>query len=692
MIGALLCVVLCAVADGPTAEAIAQASTGDRVQLIEAKLAQDRQTLSLAQDETARATAALTLAHDLLTLSWSQSLAAERVLLGTANQDERARTGALAGEVLDVVEPLLLSGSHQRALLPYRAAALTLLAALQDVTPNDAQAAWQGIDLRRQGARMVRLAGWSADHAGDLRGGSDRYTMVHRLGVTSETWLAQLNKRRALGQGQWPAAEYPWQIMLLAEARSASVDDVAASEALLADALPRLVRAGWDADEAAALLVDRMALFPAHRDLPFAGTSLARAAHAAAMVTRGDIDAWHDAPFDSAAGPWARVAARRAARILEARGDIPQAMAAWSGAGLAGDDAAARHAAAWLLGLRGDTDDGGVIGMLSAHALPEVARTARGVGLLRAGQTAQAIETWVKVPPGTRLQAGALAAAAARLQLVDLEQIASAVQRLRGAAMAASTDQDDPQRAQLASRAAGWTLAALIDHALEQDRVDEAKRMLNTDPARAYLDRSDALRLSAKVDLRSGDATDAMALLASHDLALARQLLVARATAVIGRRRGLAPQPAPVDPRGLRAVLPLMRAWLDLDEPHHQLLVADAMRLLGRGEVRRYRAMLQSQPGLADAMLGLAELLAVESDDEQRSEAMSLFRTLTHASLDANPDRWWLSQLRMLQLAADAGRPEGELQARLARLRHASPKLGGVQWARAIESAAQSGN
>ena len=702
MIAAALCMILANVfVDPPTPESIAVAAPADRPLLIEARLSADRQSLAETtieqgsggpRSQAARAKAALQLCHDLLTLGWSRTLAPERVLLGVAIEEERATAAAIAGEVLDVVEPMLTPGSPHRSLLPYRAAALTMLAALGDVTTMDAQVAWQGVDMRRQPPRLVRLAAWAGDASGDLRFGSDCHSLLVKQGVLSEQWLAQLNKRMVLGQGQWPPPESPWQVMLLAEARAHAARDVAAAEALLADALPRLVAGGWSPDEAAALLADRMAIIPAHRTLPFAGTALARAAHAAAMVTRGNFAAWSDAPVGGAAAPWTRVAARRAARGFELNNQVPEAMQAWAGAGLAGDTLAARRAAAWVLGLDVAEDDHGVIDQLRTHKAPEVALIAKAASSRRAGRIDDAVRDWVRMPPGTRLQAGALAAAASQLGSLDLEVMGTTLQRLRAAAAAAATDTQDPVRAAMAMQASGWALAALVDHTVASNRVEQAARLLAEDPAVAHLSVSDALRLRALVALRQGNAGPAFGALVEHDVELARGILLERALAVIGDRRGLAPDPRAADEPGLRAIMPLLLGHLDTGQLQHQVLVADALRLLGRGDVDRYRDILEERPALADAMLGLAELLASRSDEADRIEAMSLYRALTHAAPEASPDRWWLAQLRMLQLALSAGRPTNELRARVERLRHGAPMLGGIRWSGPIQATVQSSN
>ena len=556
----------------------------------------------------------------------------------------------------------------------------------------DAQASWQGIDVRRQRARLLRLAIWAADASGNFRSSSDRLSLLLKRGVLAETWLAQLNKRLLHGEGRWPSPDEPWQILLSAEARAHGSGDLLVQEALLADALPRLVAAGWGEDEAAAVLSDRMAALPVSQSSQRPGTALARTAHAAAQVTRGDLDAWQEASMGPVSAPWARTAAHRAARGYEAQGRVLDAMTAWAGAALAGDQAAARYAASWLLGLGPADPDGGVISMLKTHADTAVARVAAGVGSLRAGRRESAIRDWVSVPPGTRLQAGALAAAAAQLGHVDLDVLGTSLRRLRTAAVMAATDKDDPVRAALARRASGWALAAAIDHALSRDRMEEADRLLTLDPAVKHLSQTDQLRLQARLDLRRGQADASVAALAAHDGAMARQLLIERAQAVIGSTRGLDPTPSATDPRGLRRILGLLEQHLDQGDTQQRLLLADALRLSGRGEADRYRQLLDEHPLLGDAMLGLAELLTQHGSDDQRAEAMSLYRGLTHAPREANPDRWWLAQLRMLELASAAGRPNEELDARLARLRHDATDLGGAKWSRAIVHVVQSAN
>ncbi|MCH2136004.1 MAG: hypothetical protein MK101_05410 [Phycisphaerales bacterium] len=679
-------------ADAPTMEDVMAAAPAARPALIEARLAADRAALDAAESERDRAAAALELSRSLLTLAWSQSLAPERVLLDISTPAEREETAQLAGAMFGALEGVLEPGSRHHQLLPFRAGAITLLAALGEVAPADAHNAWQGLSLRRAHPRLLRLAAWAADAAGDLGAGSDRHSMLVQQGEVTERWLAQLAKRRMLGAGQWPQPEAPWQVLLFAESRARDVSDVSASEALLADALPMLVAGGWSEDESAALLADRMAALPEADGLPFARTALGRATHAAAMVTRGDLAAWASAPVESAAAPWARVASRRAARALESRGEMTRAMAAWAHAGAAGDSTAARRAAAWALGLAADADDGGVIDRLIELPQREVSSVAAGVQARRAGDIKGAVTAWVKVPPGSSLQTAALAAAAAQLGRLDLDAMAPQVQRLRAAAAAAMTDRQDASRVELAQLAAGWTLAALIDHAIERDRLDEAGELLDADEAAVHLDTGDALWLRARLALRLGEGAQPVAALHAHAPSEVRRLLLERAMAVMGDGADRSPTPAPADARGLRELTPLLLKYLDDGDLADRLLIADALRLDGRGEPDRYRAILQSHPTAANAMFGLAELLSDAPEPEQREEAMVLYRTLAAAPVDAGPDRWWLAQLRMLQLARWAGRPDAELRARVERLRHAAPDLGGTVWAGPIQAAIQSSN
>ena len=200
MIAVLLCVAACVLVDPPTPESISIAAPEDRPLLIEARLRADRLAVREAKTDDDRADAALTLAHDLLTLGWARSLASERALLGVATPQEMQETSVLAASLFDAVEPWTGPGSKRRALLPYRAAAVTLQAAVGEVPPMDAQASWQGIDVRRQRARLLRLAIWAADASGNFRSSSDRLSLLLKRGVLAETWLAQLNKRLMHGE------------------------------------------------------------------------------------------------------------------------------------------------------------------------------------------------------------------------------------------------------------------------------------------------------------------------------------------------------------------------------------------------------------------------------------------------------------------------------------------------------------
>ncbi len=676
---------------GPTPESIQAAAVVDRPLLIDARLSADRRALAEATDPDEQAQAALTLSHDLLTLAWARSLAPERVLLGIADADELEVVERLGRELVEVTAPFIGPGRAHRELLPCHAAGLTLLAACGAVDIDQAQAAWQGIDMRRQRSRVVRLAIWSADAAGALRVGSDRLSVLLRHGVPAESWLAQINKRRMLGEGQWPAADPPWQILLLAEASAASMRDPAVGQALMTQALPQLVAAGWSEDAAASVLVDRMVRLPSP-PTDEGATALARSAAAAVRVARGDTEAWQLASAGPAAAPWTRQAATRAARSHAAHGETRKAMAAWAAAALAGDAHAAQHAAGWILGLQQDEPDGGVVAMLQLHPDPVIARVASGVHHWRSGDVETAVRDWVSVPPGSRIQAGALVAAAARLGEVDLDMLGASLRRLRTASIMAATDQHDPHRAALARQASGWALAAAIDHAMAQDRIEAAARLLRADPAAVHLSQRDRLRLDAVVALRTGQAEGPLAALAALDPVLARRLLIERALQVMGPDRGLGPEPAPRDVQGLVRVLDLLQQHLEDSTVQHRLLLADARRLAGKGSPKDYRDILDASPNLADAMLGLAEHLNTRSDAASLEEAMGLYRSLASADVAMAPHRWWLAQLRMLQLAQRAGRGLDERQARIARLRHDHPDLGGPRWASAITSSAQSGN
>ena len=194
------------------------------------------------------------------------------------------------------------------------------------------------------------------------------------------------------------------------------------------------------------------------------------------------------------------------------------------------------------------------------------------------------------------------------------------------------------------------------------------------------------------VALRTGNAEEEVAAITAIDPLMARRLLIERALQVIGPDGGVGPQPGPRDLQGLQQVLGLLERHLAQSTLQHRLLLADALRLAGKGDVGRYRSLLEAHPQLADAMLGLAELLHHTQSEDAMAEAMALYRSLTTAPVQAAPDRWWLAQLRMLQLAARAGRPLEERLARVARLKHDHPELGGRRWAGPIQAAAQSGS
>ena len=106
------------------------------------------------------------------------------------------------------------------------------------------------------------------------------------------------------------------------------------------------------------------------------------------------------------------------------------------------------------------------------------------------------------------------------------------------------------------------------------------------------------------------------------------------------------------------------------------LAAADAYRLAGRWQeaARLYETLLERQPSAVEALFGRAECL-YGLGPQHDTEAMDLYRRI--AGSGRADDRYWQSQLRMLQILVRAGRNTHRIAPYVQRLRRKDPQLGG---------------
>ncbi len=64
---------------------------------------------------------------------------------------------------------------------------------------------------------------------------------------------------------------------------------------------------------------------------------------------------------------------------------------------------------------------------------------------------------------------------------------------------------------------------------------------------------------------------------------------------------------------------------------------------------------------------------------------MGIYRRLASAGMQSSPRRWWIAQLRMLQILDAIGRNTDQIAPRIRRLQQQDPSLGGADTRRAFE-------
>ena len=83
--------------------------------------------------------------------------------------------------------------------------------------------------------------------------------------------------------------------------------------------------------------------------------------------------------------------------------------------------------------------------------------------------------------------------------------------------------------------------------------------------------------------------------------------------------------------------------------------------------------------------MGRAESLMAIGDPESMAEAMTLYRRLASAGEDADRRRWWIVQLRMLEILDAVDRSTDRIAPRIRRLMQQDPELGGKDTRRSFE-------
>ena len=142
-----------------------------------------------------------------------------------------------------------------------------------------------------------------------------------------------------------------------------------------------------------------------------------------------------------------------------------------------------------------------------------------------------------------------------------------------------------------------------------------------------------------------------------------------------------------------RDLLPLAEAleqWLQLQEVDDAAawsLVADARRRCSdpQAAIVIYDRLLVMHPNAGSLLAGRGEALVAAGGPERLGEAMSLYRRLASAGVESDPRRWWISQLRMLEILDLMDRNTDQIAPRIRRLQQQDPLLGGVDTRRAFE-------
>lgn len=147
-----------------------------------------------------------------------------------------------------------------------------------------------------------------------------------------------------------------------------------------------------------------------------------------------------------------------------------------------------------------------------------------------------------------------------------------------------------------------------------------------------------------------------------------------------------------------RDMLPLaarLENWQEqYGESEHELIIgrrlADAYRHSNACEAALdwYDRLLEAHPGAMPLLLGRAECLFTlgrDASEQRLAEAMTVYRRLAAATAEHGGERYWLSQLRMLQILDHAERNTDRILPRIQQLRQRDEDLGGEYFRRQFE-------
>ena len=116
------------------------------------------------------------------------------------------------------------------------------------------------------------------------------------------------------------------------------------------------------------------------------------------------------------------------------------------------------------------------------------------------------------------------------------------------------------------------------------------------------------------------------------------------------------------------------------DEPHLVAIMEGYRRVREPEKAIEFSSrILAENPNLATALFSRAESLLM-IPDANRAEAIELYTRLTRMDPADEPNIFWTSQLRLLQLMLEDGRGMDAIEARLNRLQRQYPDLGGVPY------------
>ncbi|MEE2719311.1 MAG: hypothetical protein VX727_05970 [Planctomycetota bacterium] len=224
--------------------------------------------------------------------------------------------------------------------------------------------------------------------------------------------------------------------------------------------------------------------------------------------------------------------------------------------------------------------------------------------------------------------------------------------------------------------------AAVLD-TIERSGLD-ADRQAQFDALvlRAASGDAGAMAAAASEVSRRGTADGGAALVTALSTAL--QELDERA-----RTRGDAPD-ADAIAADLLPIAESLEYWLqeaETDDPAAWTLVADARGRSGEhaAALAIYERLLVSHPSAGSLLAGRAQALFDLGGTERLAESMGIYRRLASAGMQSSPRRWWIAQLRMLQILDAIGRNTDQIAPRIRRLQQQDPSLGGADTRRAFE-------